>query len=379
MRIAIDARMARKPLSGSGRYAINLIRALANLDQENQYLILQNDHLSEKIIEGENFKTIWVNFPALSLRTVFWLQTFLRKAKIDVFHSLYFLAPLGPGFVNIITVHDLMALTFPNFFQGRSLPIRLYAKLFANLFIRSSIICSCEIITDSQMIKNELIQWKPKYERKIRVIPPAVDPVFRKLTDPKQIEETRNKFGLTKKIILYVGNTRPYKNLPRLIKAFGLLMENGKNSCQLVIGSGESRNLPILKKLTKSLELEDSVVFTGNLTDEDVIALMNTADVFVFPSLYEGFGLPPLEAMACGTPVVTSNAGSLPEVVGDAALLVNPENVEEIVSAIETVLTNKKLRKELIKKGFERVETFSWEKTARETLEVYESVQGVKK
>ncbi len=374
MRIAIDARMARKPLSGPGRYAINLIRALANLDQKNQYLILQNSHLSEKIIEGENFKTIWVNFPALSLRTVFWLQALLRKEKIDVFHSLFFLAPLGRGFVKIITVHDLMALKFPNFFQGRSLLVRAYAKLFSHVFIRSSLTYSNEIITDSQAVKKEVIRWKPECERKITVIPPAVDPTFRKLSNLPLLEKIKEKFGLTKKIILYVGNTRPYKNLPRLIKALALLKKNKDQCYQLVIGGGELRNLPLLRRLTESLRLADSVVFTGDLSDEEVIALMNAADIFVFPSLYEGFGLPPLEAMACGTPVVTSKAGSLPEVVGDAALLVDPENEEEIVSAIETVLTNAKLREELIKKGFERVKRFSWEKTARETLDIYKSV-----
>jgi glycosyltransferase involved in cell wall biosynthesis len=374
MRIAIDARMAQKQLSGPGRYAINLIRALAELDHENEYLILQNNHFSEKITEAKNFRTLWLCYPPLSLKTVFWLQALLKKEKVNVFHSLYFLAPLGRGFVKVITVHDLMALKFPNFFQGRKFLVRAYAKFFTWIFIRSSIICSTKIITVSQTIRDDMIRWKPECEGKIEVIGEAVDPSFRKIVNPKPLEMIKSKFGLNKKIILYVGNTRPYKNLPRLIKAFELLKKHGDQCCQLVIGGGESRNLPILKRLTKSLGLEDSVVFTGNLSDREVIALMNAADVFVFPSLFEGFGLPPLEAMACGTPVVTSNAGSLPEVVGDAALLVDPCNEHEIANAIQRLLLDEKLRNELIGRGFERVKLFSWERTARETLQVYEAV-----
>jgi glycosyltransferase involved in cell wall biosynthesis len=374
MHIAIDARMARKPLSGPGRYAVNLIRALAELDHENQYLILQNNTLSEQITERENFRTIWVNYPALSLKTVFWLQNLLRKERINVFHSLYFLSPLSGDLFRIITVHDLMALQFPNFFQGRSLPVRVYAKLFSQIFIRTSVKCSSHIITDSQTVRDEVVHWKPECARKITVICPAVDPSFKKLRDPKIIEKTKNKFGLTKKSVLYIGNTRPYKNLPRLIKAFQLLRKNENQLCQLVIGGGESRNIPFLKKLAKNLRLEDCVIFTGNLIDEEVTALMNVADIFVFPSLYEGFGLPPLEAMACGTPVITSNAGSLPEVVGDAALLVNPKNEEEICSAMKRLLFDKELRENMIKRGFERVKLFSWEKAAKETLEVYKRV-----
>ncbi|UCB51984.1 MAG: glycosyltransferase family 4 protein [Candidatus Zixiibacteriota bacterium] len=363
--------MARKPLSGPGRYAINLVQSLAALDRENQYLILQDSSLSERITESDNFKTIWVDYPALSLRTVAWLQTLLRRERISVFHSLHFLAPLLGNFANIITVHDLMALTFPNFFQGRSLPVRLYAKLFCHAFIRSSLICSEGVITVSQVVREELIRWKPGCEGKITVIGEAVDPAFRKMADRRPMRNVRSKFGLTKKILLYVGNTRPYKNLPRLIKAFELLKKEKELSCQLVIGGGESRNIGDLKRLTKDLQLEDSVVFTGYLTDEEVIALMNAADIFVFPSLYEGFGLPPLEAMACGTPVVTSDAGSLPEVVGDAALLVDPKKEEQIFGAIKTLLSEEKLRRELVRRGHDRVKLFSWRKTAKETLEVY--------
>jgi glycosyltransferase involved in cell wall biosynthesis len=374
VRIAIDARMVRRPLSGPGRYAINLIRALANLDNENQYIIIQNINKPEKITEAENFKTIWVEYPPLSLRTVFWLQTLLEKEKVQIFHSLYFLTPIGGNFTRIITIHDLMALNFPNFFQGRPLPVKIYGKIFTNAFIRTSCACSSRIITDSETVRNQIIQWKPECSRRISVIYPGIDSSFGRINDMSRIENIRKKFGLAQNIILYIGNTRPYKNLPRLIKAFKLLNDNQEYKFQLVIGGGESRNLNALKLLTHNLEIEDFVVFTGELTDDEVITLMNMASIFVFPSLYEGFGLPPLEAMACGTPVVTANAGSLPEVVGDASLLINPESENDIYLAMKRLLINQQLRDTLIQKGFDRVKLFSWDKTAREILEVYKQV-----
>jgi glycosyltransferase involved in cell wall biosynthesis len=379
MHIAIDARMAVEPLSGPGRYAINLIRGLTSLDRENQYLILQNSRFLKRITEAKNFKTIWVDYPPLSLRGIFLLRNLLWREKIDIFHSLYFLLPLRVRALRIITLHDIAAIKFPNFFQGRRFFIKIYAGLFTKVFTVLSATYSNRIITVSRTAKKDIVQWKPKFKEKVEVIYEAVDPIFKNISNPKVIQKVKNEFKLSKKVILYIGSTRPYKNLPRLIKAFNLLCRENDNCYQLVIGVNDSRNISLLRKLTKRYGLIDSTVFINNLTDEEIVALMNVAEIFVFPSLTESFGLPPLEAMACGTPVITSNAGSLPEVVGDAALLVNPENVEDIASAIETVLTNKKLRKELIKKGFERVKTFSWEKTAKETLEVYESVLGVEK
>jgi glycosyltransferase involved in cell wall biosynthesis len=233
------------------------------------------------------------------------------------------------------------------------------------------------ILTDSCKVKGEAINLLKLSSEKIKVIYPGVDKRFKKLKS-KNLNGILPELNPNKKTILYIGNTRPYKNLPRLLEAFGLLQKRKPENYQLIIAGGEKRNLPLLKRITIDLNIEKDVFFTGNLTDIEVVALMNAADVFVFPSLEEGFGLPPLEAMACGTPVVTSNVSSLPEVVGDAALLVDPENVEEIASAIEKVLTDEKMREELIRKGFERVKNFSWEKTASETLKIYKSVGGAK-
>jgi glycosyltransferase involved in cell wall biosynthesis len=302
----------------------------------------------------------------------------IEKEKIDVFHSPFLLGPLFSKRPFILTLHDLMVLKFPNFFEGRNFLIKIFAKLFFSIVVPITSKKCRMILTDSKNVRSETINFLRIAPEKIKVIYPGVDERFKKLNSKISIEEL-HELNPNKKIILYVGNTRPYKNLPRLLEAFKLLQKKKSENYQLVIGGGEKRNLPLLKKIVLDLGIEKDVIFSENLTDAEVVALMNAADVFVFPSLEEGFGFPPLEAMACGTPVVTSNVSSLPEVVGDAALLVDPENVEEIASAIEKVLTDEKLREELIRKGFERVKRFSWEKTARETIEVYKSVTGIKK
>lgn len=377
MRIGIDTRMMKQPFEGVGRYTKSLVSSLLLVDQENKYFLIQDKFTIDFFKESDRIKIVKVPYPALSIRTLFFLHKVIEKEKIDVFHSPFSLGPLFSKRPFIITFHDLMVLKFPNFFEGRNLLIKVFAKLFFSIVVPITSNKCRMILTDSNKVKNEIITFLKQDPDKIKVSNPGVDEYFKKLTS-KSLNGKLPELKPNKKTILYVGNTRPYKNLPRLLEAFGLLQKKRPENYQLVIAGGEKRNLPLLKKITLDLSIEKNIIFAGNLTDPEVVALMNAADVFVFPSLEEGFGLPPLEAMACGTPVVTSNVSSLPEVVRDAALLVDPENVEGIAFAIERVLTDEKLREELIKKGFERVKRFSWEKTARETLEIYKSVAEIK-
>jgi glycosyltransferase involved in cell wall biosynthesis len=369
--------MMKQPFEGVGRYTKGLVSSLLLVDQENKYFLIQDKFTIDFFKESDRIKIVKVPYPALSIRTLFFLHKVIEKEKIDVFHSPFSLGPLFSKRPFIITFHDLMVLKFPNFFEGRNLLIKVFAKLFFSIVVPITSNKCRMILTDSNKVKNEIITFLKQDPDKIKVSNPGVDEYFKKLTS-KSLNGKLPELKPNKKTILYVGNTRPYKNLPRLLEAFGLLQKKRPENYQLVIAGGEKRNLPLLKKITLDLSIEKNIIFAGNLTDPEVVALMNAADVFVFPSLEEGFGLPPLEAMACGTPVVTSNVSSLPEVVRDAALLVDPENVEGIAFAIERVLTDEKLREELIKKGFERVKRFSWEKTARETLEIYKSVAEIK-
>ncbi|MBA7685159.1 N-acetylgalactosamine-N,N'-diacetylbacillosaminyl-diphospho-undecaprenol 4-alpha-N-acetylgalactosaminyltransferase [subsurface metagenome] len=249
-----------------------------------------------------------------------------------------------------------------------------FLKLLVPLAARRS----DKIITVSRNSKKDIVQILKIPEGKICVIYEAGSS---RLSLPTAIKnKVRNKLkerdGINKKFILTVSASHPHKNLYRLIEAYDILYKRYQIDCQLVIVGIKGRAQSVLMSLVKELSLEKRIIFTGWVTNEDLSWLYSQAELFVFPSLFEGFGIPVLEAMAHGAPVVSSNVASLPEVVGDAALLVDPYSVDEIAEAMYRVLTDKNLRKDLIEKGSERVHHFSWEKTARETLSAYKKACG---
>ena len=350
------------------------------LDPENEYVILYARTFSGEKNQSSNFKNISVNFPPLCWRTALSLHKILEKQGIDLFHSPFYLAPWKLECPSVITVHDLMMLAFPNFFTGRNMFVRSYASWFMKVAVPRSLSKATRLIADSHNTRGDLMNFLGLPAEKIVVIHPGISSHFRKIEDEENLRQTRKELGLHQRIVLYFGNTRPYKNLPRLLRAFGgLLQESGGKDYVLVIAGAEKRNATLLKKMANDLRINENVVLIGGLSEEKAVSLMNLAEVFVFPSLYEGFGFPPLEAMACGTPVITSNRASLPEVVGDAALLVNPESEKEIASAMHQLLTDKGLREQLVGKGYRRIKKFSWEETARRTLKVYTEIYQERK
>jgi len=379
MRIAIDARMVYQPLAGLGRYTKSLIKNLSSIDNVNEYIIIQNDKGEHGIVKADNFKEVRFNCPPLSFGTMLCLHRLIRANRIDVFHAPYFMIPLLSRCPLVVTIHDLTAFKFKDFFVGKSGMGRKIAETGIRLLTPVAIKKAVKVITVSIYSKKDIIKLTGCPDDKVNVIYRTVDSIFKVLEGPEKIRKLKDRFGLNKRFVLYVGNTRAYKNLPRLIGAFRIFKSKSDLDHNLVIGSGDKRNLDFLNKLVYDLGMSDDVIFTGVLTDDEVVGLMKAADIFVFPSLYEGFGLPPLEAMACGTPVITSNRTSLPEVVGDAALLVNPESEQEIASAMQRLLTDDNLKNQLIQKGFERVKLFSGEEEARRTLEVYEKAYEMRK
>jgi len=221
-------------------------------------------------------------------------------------------------------------------------------------------------------------------ESRIRVVQNAPDPIFREPAGPApEVQRVLDRYRIHYPFLLYVGRTNPHKNIPRLVEAFAVLRGEIQDHSQyqdlrLIIIGDEIGKHPTLRQAVIQSRVEDSVRFLGFVPIETLRAFYQAASAFVFPSLYEGFGLPPLEAMACGTPVVTSNVSSLPEVVADAAVVVNPENVFDIARGMREVLLDKRLRHQLIARGFEQVRHFSWERTATQVLEAYEEVGAYK-
>jgi len=274
----------------------------------------------------------------------------------------------------VVTIHDLTPLILPGMVDFRA-GERIVYKFKLKCAQKAE-----RIIADSENTKKDIIKLLKVNEEKVKVIYLARDSKFHPIENRDILDEIRKKYHLKKSFILYVGGlSSETKNIKRLIKAFARLLKMSETKYDLVIVGEYKGNYyqPYFKSLQRVIRehsLEGKVIFVGFIPEEDLLSLYNAAELFVFPSLYEGFGIPPLEAMACGTPVVSSNAASLPEVVGDAALLFDPHKIEEMTQAMQKVLMDNNLCQSLITKGFKQVRKFSWEETARETLKVYEEI-----
>jgi len=388
MKIGIDARWIFKVISGVGKYTASLIEYLARIDGNNEYILFfDRPALRDRLIlkaglkDKPNFRTKIVSYSLFSSANQFFMPRILNSERVDVFHSTNFMIPLF-GFKGkmVVTVHDLIPLLFPHY-TPKARKTRFFAlyRLIMKLVARRA----DRIIAVSENSKNDLKRALNLFDEKVAVVYNGIDlkystgetslPAVQE-RDKSLSREIRKRYLISPdaKLIFWVGRPEPYKNLGALVRAFSRVSE-GVNCC-LVIAGEEDERYPETTGLVKELGLEKRVVFTGYLEEEALIDLYRTASLFVLPSLYEGFGLPVLEAFACGVPVITSNRASLPEVAGDAAILIDPEDIDALTRGMTDVLGSEHLRNEFIGKGLRRAKQFSWEKTARETLRVYEEV-----
>ena len=373
MRIGIDARSVLKQRTGVGNYTHNLIQHLSQLDRENQYVLFYSHHLNVKFaipkIDNPNFESKFIRFPN-KLLNLMWATVKLPKVdwfvgSVDVYHSPTFcLNALARG-KSLITIHDLNFLAYRKFAirSGRwhyAFKIRNYAEKVD------------AIIADSESTRSEIIKYLKIPEEKIHVIYLGCSPAFQPLSSSETKQKIMEKYQIKGDFILYVGTLEPRKNLRGLIQAYA--NSRAKDDFRLVLAGGKGWKYKHIFRLVNQLKLQDRVIFCGYVPDSDLPALYNSASVFVYPSFYEGFGLPPLEAMTCGTPVIVSHTTSLPEVVGDAGIYVDPFDIEQISLSIDTVLSDTKLCQTLREQGLKRAKLFSWEKTARETLKLYQQL-----
>jgi alpha-1,3-rhamnosyl/mannosyltransferase len=304
-----------------------------------------------------------VDIPTLSLQEQYRLRSLAKRLSLDLLHSAYYIKPYWLPCPSVVTIHDLMPMIYP-----QHLPYPWTAWLFratARLAARSA----THIIGVSESTKRDLIRLLGTPQHKITVTYEAADERFRPL-EYKDCQKVVQRHGLPERYLLYLGINKPHKNLVFLLQVFSKLRTDAK----LVLAGKEDPRYPQTREEAERLDLGDSVVFLGEVVDRDLPMLYNGAELFVFPSLHEGFGLPVLEAMACGTPVVCSNTSSLPEMVGHAAITLDPLDHESWVAALTEVLENEDLRAELRAKGLEQAARFSWEKAAKETLAVYSSL-----
>jgi glycosyltransferase involved in cell wall biosynthesis len=293
----------------------------------------------------------------------------VRRQHVDVFHAPHYVLPALTPARTVVTIHDCIHLMFPQY-----LPNRLaYVYARASLWIAAH--KSDKILTVSETSKRDILRFFNVSPEKIVVIPNAIDERFRVEPDEDQVVRTRERYQLGDPFILYAGTIKPHKNLERLIEAFcQVRARSGIEELRLLIIGDEISKLQALRRAVHRHKVHKYVRFLGFVPDETLAVLYRLAAVFVFPSLYEGFGLPPLEAMASGTPVVTSSVSSLPEVVGDAAVLVDPHNADAIAYGILQALMDDELRADLRRKGLARAQQYSWERSVRRVREIYEEV-----
>ncbi len=362
--IAIDGRYIQDHFPGIGRYTYNLVDALARVAPDERFVVLHNPALENTrydiaaLTHHHNIELRQVDIATFSLAEQYRLPFAIRHASqpFALFHSPYYIKPYWTPVRSVVTIFDLIPLRAPDHSLGRR--ARFLFRLTVSLAVRTS----ARIIVPSAATKEDLSSVLGVPHAKIDVISLAADGRFTPQAESEHAR-VREKYDLPHEYVLNVGINKPHKNQNALIEAWKLI----ESDTPLVIaGAWDARYASAVKR-------QSSVVkFIPNVDDHDLPALYSGASVFIFPSLYEGFGLPPLEAMACGAPVVCSNAASLPEVVGDAALLVNPRDVNDIATAIQRVLADVTLRDELRTRSIARAAKFSWERTARGTLAAYE-------
>ena len=373
MKIGINAQILSPVSAGVANYTKNLIKGLIELDSENEYhLFGREEYLREfasKNVKLNFTRVLCQKSPLRILWEQFVLPLRILKKDLNVFHYPdHTLSLLGKVCPTVITIHDLAFLRFPEMFN-------LSRRIYKSFVIKRSVELADKIITVSEFTKSEAVKLLRVPEEKIRVIYNGVENSFHGVGDEKRLEEIRNRYGLRGRLILFVGTLEPRKNIVRLIKAYNFLRGGHQGwDVTLVIAGAIGWLYDDIFNTVKSLKLEKEVIFLDYVPREDLVYLYNCSSVVVYPSLYEGFGFPPLEAMACGTPVVVSNTSSLSEVVGDAGVYVDPYDVVDIAHGIEKALTDEELRERLIQKGLERAKSFSWEEMARKTLKVYEEV-----
>ena len=368
MRIGITTRSMDNRITGIGNYVYNIVRELKSSPSMEYILIHSKKSDNEWYKEFEELIIPRIPIIPYAINSSIALS---MKKDFDTVHETENMGIMFPSkFRKILTIHSLYTYLYP-----ATVPVSWRLKmLVAKRFYPYHDID--KIITVSKTLKNEIMSVLNIPEEKIKVIYHGVDKnLFKRMEiDDNLTKEIREKYKLDTNFILSVTTLQPIKNIPVLLKAFYIFKKKYGLNQKLVIVGGKGWKYSEIYDLVRNLNIEKEVIFTGHVLNKELPIIYNLADLFVFPSLYEGFGIPLLEAMACGCPVITSNISSMPEVVGDAGMLVNPYDVNKLADAMAKILLNDDVRNDFINNGLERVCKFSWKNAAKETLEVYKHI-----
>ena len=364
-KIAIDIRELKyKKITGIGRF-LRLFLDNLSLEDKQKICLIADKHTD--ISDYKNyFKVITINAPFTLWYDQISLPHTLHRYSIDIFFSPYYKMPLWGKFKKIVTIHDVH---FSKIFLRKGISRFKPYSFFLKLIIR----CADKIITVSEFSKNELIKLFKASPNKIKVVYNGIDNKF-KVLDRENFDLLRSKYTIDFKYILYVGNLKKHKNIQSLVEAYNLLSEEEKKSYKLIIVAKQEEGFKCLQSTVKKFSLENNIYFLDFVEDNDLVLFYNFAEMFIFPSYYEGFGLPPLEAMTCGTPVISSYTTSLKEILGESALYIDPDNTQQITEKIQELLNSPGLRNSLIEKGKVHVQEFSSTKFAARLYREIEEV-----
>lgn len=374
MHIAIDAHSVGTRLGGNETYATNLIEALAEIDTANHYTLFVT-----KREAYERFANRWPNFDlrmtlphAPLVRIPLTLTVELRRRPVDILHVQYTAPPFAPCSV-VTTIHDLSFEHLPETFKRRS-----WRQM--RLTVRRSARAAAHVITDCNYSREDILRTYGLSPERVTATPLAASSRFKPVEDAAEISRVREKYGIVGDYILTVGSIQPRKNIPRLISAYAALCRERKVESvpKLVIVGKRAWLYEETLNAAENSAVRNQIFFTGYVPEEDLPCLYTDARCFIYPSYFEGFGIPPLEAMGCGTPTITANRTCFPEVIGDGGLMVDPFDIEAISAAMVRVLSDKQFREELRVKGLKRASVYDWRKTARLTLAIYEQVHAMK-
>lgn len=354
MKIAIDVQTTLGQKSGFGYYVKNLVENLEKNDSRNDYYLVTPS-------TERDFST-----PQRFIWDQFTFPKRARKVKVDILHQPCFSAPIFYHGKVVVTCHDIISILFPKNLQ-------FWSRLFYSKWMPFSYRRADMIIASSECTKRDMVKHLKINPEKIKVIYLATSSEFETVQNSKIIQKVKEKYQTGDKYFIHVGTLEPRKNLSFLVKAFSLAVKKGISENLVIVGK-KGWYYEDLFKLVEELKLQERVIFTGYAEEKDIPVLYAGATALTFPSLYEGFGFPPLEAISCGTPVISSNTSSLPEVIGEAGILIPPKNENLWAEKMVQISRNTNLREELSQKGLVQAKKFSWEKTAEEVVKVYEEV-----
>ena len=374
MRIGLDGFPLLVPLTGVGHYTFELARALALLAPTDQFELVAPGPFPGSIIEDirrncpDNLRTVNVEASSIGRRR-WWavgLPLYLRRASLDLFHGTNYEVPLWSKRRSVLTIHDLSILLHADKHKA---DLARRARRRLPVMARSASM----IITATEFVRREICEHLHVRADRVTVTPYAPRVGFQAVS-AEQANQTKQRLGIENEFILFVGTVEPRKNLLTLVRAFEQILRQTSRRPQLVVVGAEGWLMEELFAFIKQSSIGDRLLLTGYLDDDDLRALYSSCTVFVYPSIYEGFGLPPLEAMACGAPVIASNIATFQETLGSAAQLIEPSDVEALARSIVEILDDEDRRRALSRRGLEQAAKFSWERTAQLTLDVYREV-----